>query len=639
MAIDPRNGQLNLGNEKLNINTSTAKGLERSIGMVGIFVVNAQAWLNSTLYGKYEIQTDENKNGIEKALDRGLLTIMKELASFDFCSIFNFLTNQATGTIPKFDPKNPPSADEDPAALKLWKVQKKAFDYQKIIDDYYGAIGVGAPLDRLKKRNFSYENKKGNIARISGDTLEEVQVKVLDLGGDISTIKEEKNALQLIDILGQLNLAFDFLLSKQGLGDPDFKVIPKLSNLVNYLTSIKGQYAQYVLTGIIPNTDLKKINDDINKVRTCLVLIQSLNRPGSAISLFNNITGGKYAQQILDLNKIVTPGPQVIILIKRILKKLNRVNSVAKKTLGIISTVKAYIKLLILLVKIFNAIRAGIFAIASVLPSLFTPQSAGLTFNEIYQEKLNREGVIKFITRLEQIKSVMIIMISFVTNLVAALTIIIQNLELILLNIQSCQPDLAKEIQSTIDELQDSKQQLQKFLDDANSANNRISNTFGGYTIEIVTEELADEGIKLKRRYGIARGGNSIVAVESTPTFASLDLIIINEVKVLLVSKGLVNIGITNISPEQIVVVSDTLNYLGDESIDLSNIQVTAQDLSNLGDSGDSLGLSSFVNNLPGGKALRKKVRKKLADANKNLGTNLKSTDPNGKYNTNIIKS
>jgi hypothetical protein len=270
---------------------------------------------------------------------------------------------------------------------------------------------------------------------------------------------------------------------------------------------------------------------------------------------------------------------------------------------------------------------------------MFSTEGVSLSFNEIYQEKLNELGVKKFIKRLNQMNAVMNLMVIFVTSLVAGMTIIISNLKLILLNIQSCQPDLGNDIQNTIDGLEDSRQQLQKFLDDANSAKNRIDNTFGGYTIEIVTEELTDEGIKLKRRYGIARGGDGIIAVESTPTFASLDLIIINEVKVLLVSKGLVNIGISNLSSDNVVTVLESLNYLGDENISLSNIEITQTDIASLINSNDELGLSSFVNNLPGGKALRKRVRSKLAAASKNLSTNLKSTDPNGKYTGNIIKS
>jgi len=84
--------------------------------------------------------------------------------------------------------------------------------------------------------------------------------------------------------------------------------------------------------------------------------------------------------------------------------------------------------------------------------------------------------------------------------------------------------------------------------------------------------------------------------------------------------------------------VLESLKYLGEEDISLNNLEITASDITALSESDDALGINSFVNNLPGGKALRKKVRKKLADASKNLSSSLKSTDPNSKYNNNIIK-
>ena len=39
-------------------------------------------------------------------------------------------------------------------------------------------------------------------------------------------------------------------------------------------------------------------------------------------------------------------------------------------------------------------------------------------------------------------------------------------------------------------------------------------NINGNYNIEIVTEQIVDEGINLKRRYGIAIGSDNIIAVQ-----------------------------------------------------------------------------------------------------------------------------
>ena len=48
------------------------------------------------------------------------------------------------------------------------------------------------------------------------------------------------------------------------------------------------------------------------------------------------------------------------------------------------------------------------------------------------------------------------------------------------------------------------------------------------------------------------------------------------------------------------------------------------------------MGLSTFVNNLPGGKSLRDKVRKLLSKQSDKLKLNLQATDPEGKYSNSI---
>jgi hypothetical protein len=216
---------------------------------------------------------------------------------------------------------------------------------------------------------------------------------------------------------------------------------------------------------------------------------------------------------------------------------------------------------------------------------------------------------------------------------------IIQKLNVILLNLESCNnidDELKQEIQDTINNLSNSVNQLQDFLDLYNQAESSRERSFGEYTIEIVTEQIVDEGINIRRRFGVARNNSNIIVVQSTPTFASLDLIIINEVKVLLVSGGFVNIGLSTLDAEETVAVADAVRYLDTNDLNLSDIQITQQDIDVLNDENDGLGLQSFLNNLPGGKKLRKKVRQVFATYSQNSAQDLKNTDPNSKFKSNI---
>jgi hypothetical protein len=220
---------------------------------------------------------------------------------------------------------------------------------------------------------------------------------------------------------------------------------------------------------------------------------------------------------------------------------------------------------------------------------------------------------------------------------------IIGKLNLILLNLENCNnldPSLAEEVKVTVNNLIKTSNGLQQFLDTYNDNTKKLESNFGNYTIKIITEEVTDEGISLKRRYGIALDSNENKAVESTPTFASLDQIIINEVKVLLVSQGLVASDIKSMSAEDIQTITDSLNYLEDGEVDIQNLGIST--VSTSIDDPDNenvdlgLGLNAFVNNLPGGKAMRKRMRKILGEQAGQLKSDLNSVDPNQKLTNSV---
>jgi hypothetical protein len=225
------------------------------------------------------------------------------------------------------------------------------------------------------------------------------------------------------------------------------------------------------------------------------------------------------------------------------------------------------------------------------------------------------------------------------TSIVAAIQNIIGRLRLILANLEACtnkNEGLINEINSTINNLTKSADRLQEFLNRYNGQQQESESRFGNYTISIITEEVVDEAINLKRRYGIARDLNGYIVAQSTPTFASLDLIIINEVKVLLVSKGLVNIGLSTLSPDEQVTVSEAARFLGVDDLNLDNVSLDLADIETYEQQNEDLGITTFVNNLPGGRALRRRVREKMIANSQKLGADLKETDPNGRYSSSI---
>lgn len=570
-----------------------SKGLEKAIGITTFFIIDAQTKTNELLYGKYVV-SDNEINPIKKVIDKGIINLLEVVASVDFCNILNYAIDQLPAGS-TFDPKKDPPTDS--LGKKKWYVQNKAFELQKYIDGYYTSYGDA---------------------------------------------KNSDSKLGLYNLTNKITAIFSELLSPGvGLNDPDLiTAYPQLSISNNFLQNSLGVFNTYTDIRQIPNSELQKIIGYVDKVRAIAIGIQGLNKVSSAVSLADTFTNGAVSNEIAKLSQLI-PVDKIIPLLKSILKTAKNINSVGRKILGIIKSSQFIIKLLIGLIQVFNVIKAYFFA----LPLWPVPTGPEIKLNDIVQNKITELGNKKLIRRLGQINSVLSYLSLFAVSLISGMVNIIGKLELILLNIENCDnvdPSLAEEIKDTINNLVDTTNSLQKFVSDYEANKEKLNKNFGPYEIKIVDEQITDEGVPLKRRYGIALDLNGVLVAQSTPTFASLDQIIINEVKVLLSSKGLVNSSFSAISASDLEVMNESLNYIGDIDINIDNMQ-----FSNLTPELDptdntnpeiGLGLNAFINNLSGGKALKRKIRKMMIKNNEQLTSELKATDPNGTYSKNIVK-
>jgi hypothetical protein len=586
-------GWVRFGNDKLNINTTSAVGLEKAIGVIAKFAMKVQGKVNEIFYGKFTSGKEPN-NLIKRLLNKGIIKLLEGISSVDLCNVFNYSLNNLPGGGQIFNPNEEPSST-DTVARKKWQLQKKAYDTQKFIDDYY--------RDYLDNNN--PQSKIGLFVLIQ----------------------------QIKEALG------DTILSPtQGINDPVLKQnFPQLGTASNFLQNGLGLLDRFTDVNQINNQDVQRIISTIDKIRQYCIIIQGLNNPRNAISFIDSSLNGAIQKELEDFSRLILNPEKTASVINSIVKTVNTINDIALKILNFINTLQLIVKICILLVRIYNVVSA--FILALPIPNMTTTTGITTKFSDIYQDKLQQQGKRKLILRLEQISAVLNLIAILATSIVAAIQNIIGRLRLILANLEACtnkNEGLINEISSTINNLTKSADRLQEFLNRYNGQQQESESRFGNYTISIITEEVVDEAINLKRRYGIARDLNGYIVAQSTPTFASLDLIIINEVKVLLVSKGLVNIGLSTLSPDEQVTVSEAARFLGVDDLNLDNVSLDLADIETYEQQNEDLGITTFVNNLPGGRALRRRVREKMIANSQKLGADLKGTDPNGRYSSSI---
>lgn len=587
---------------------SGPKGLERGLYITADFILKADLATRQILYGKIKRGEDSNKKPsvIDRALEKGLVKITDEISSIDFCGIINYLATQIGGK--GFDPKS--KRPDGGPGLTLWLIQNEAYNIQLLIDRTLGDIRDVATRegsvrlgDLMVAISNSIDNKINVIIEDFKKELKAGTITESDIANNESNYDE-------------LNRAFKKL----------------------YPFQIALQETSNVLQTIGANPTIGTFNkalNTINKTRQICILIQSITNPAAALSLANQVSGGAIQEQISRLNNFASGNLQdnVAPLLKKILSQSRNINSTAQKLLNQIKTIQFFIKTLLTVLKALRVIRR-FFLTGFQVPNLYTTVAVTNTASNALQDTIKEQGIDKLILRLQQINFILSLIINFATMLVAAINQILLNLNAILLNVESCNPDLADEVKNTIDSLEATRNDLQAFLNSVDSSQKQVSRSYGDYIIEIITEQVVDEGINLKRRFGVAKALNGIAVVQSTPTFASLDLIIINEVKALLNAKGLVNVQDEGLTNDALLTISEAATYLGDESVTIENpVEVDV----NIEESTE-LDLGNFADNLPGGRALRRRVRNKLIKNNEKLVQELRASGPSDSTTERLIQ-
>lgn len=565
-----------------------AKGLQRVLLVIKNFIIRAQISTKKLLYGKWELQSDDKVGKVRKALDRGLLYVLSAVASIDFCKIATTAVNGIQINSLTFDPKNPPQNNATNFEKKKWKLQYRAYQIQNIIDDFKALYGF--------------------------DTGSAMKKGLKELLSDLN-----RNLTDLSDDQG-------------GLADTEFlQQYPESVMALNYINNVIGKFSTYI-DERLSQEDVKNVLKAIEDIRTVTVVIQSFNRPVAALNVADNlITGGILNDARQQADEFISTRGESLQFINYLLDKAKNLNSVGKSTLGYINLSRTLMKMLLLLIKVLYVIVAWFKGVP--ISAAFAAVGQILTANETLDDVVKRKGLSAAIARLGDFDRLLREIARLAEILIIGFTEIINKLTLIKLNIESCNPNLAKMIDDVVSDSQQNKNQLIDFINQINEKVETANKSFGAYTIYIISEELVDENITLRRRYGIARDSNNYIVAQSTPTFASWDQIIINEVKFILLSKGLVKTSMSLLSPDQAIIYENAISLLGDDVIEFN-----VNDINNLNftdTSTDEIG--QFFSNLPGGSKFRKSSRDKIIASNQKLLATIKQSDPNQKYTKSVV--
>lgn len=607
-----------------------ATGSEAGIIKLSKDISKIQSKINLIYYGD---KTNKNKGikfPFKKEKINGILPVLNEINKIDFCNLVAYVLNSL-------------QVDNNSRPLNvIGTIKTKAKELTITIDEII--------LNSVKYNNNALSI--GDIVIITEDisfsTIKDIKENVIKYDVNDKITIEDNNVLETLrnnptSYIKTNNKVKEIIIKvRNGIQelsilteDPDVvSLVPQLTQSNNFIKDFLRKLDKNISIEAIPNNEVIIILNQIKKLRTILTLISGINSYRDLLGGVQSLTGLNIGQQEQQLQKYLSID-KILPIIKTLLDSVNIINQMGQKILKFVKVILIYIKIQTVILKVLKKV-------VKIFNKLPLPLSF-IMFGVSTTIQGGKDTIIKQIDerldRLSQLNTLVELVYITIQNITIKFQYINTQLQILQNNIQICNDTNASPI---INELDNTRKRLIKTLEDldkfsskydiANQSNNIL---FGGFILKIQEEELVDEGIKYKRRRGIALDSNGILVEQTDLTFATDTFIIIEELKLKLTNKGLIQgIGDTDSQyPDLDNLVSELLT---DSDIpefdqdDQSDIESTSEYVSIQSE------LNSMIDGIKGASKLKKRVRKNIESTTADIKNNIQSQNPIPASNSSI---
>lgn len=562
---------------------------------------------------------------ISNFFESGVFNILDTINSLDLCNILSYITTTTNGK-PRPRSKTPTKAE-----TALYAIQDKAQYVQVQIDRY-----LALPTNYVRSYAGIEPQLVTGAQAVTGSGAP---------AGSTEIVGTEVQKFNVYNLLQDIKDTFTVGNANSIITAEDATIIsevPGLGGCLNFVDDFTGFINQYTDYRNISNEDLQKILTKINQIRSICVTIQTLDFK-SALALAGNFLGIDIRAQIQKLSKIVDP-TKLLPTIKQISNQVRSFVAIARRVYNVLAQLQFIVKIALIFIKVFTFIE--VFFTANLLPALFTTSGIQAAFGKARQAANDKtKGLIK---RLNQVNGLLSVLISFIRYIVASSSELLTKLDILIATLEGCEAvkdsAVIADLKASYADLKQVQDQLAAYLLVYDGKTNPDNALFGQYSIRVVDEELTDPTIQNKRRRGIAVDQNGALVAQSDLTFATNTQVIIEEVKVKLVSQGLVAPQYSTINASDLTTIAASIDYLESndilsEDFNFDSLLQDGIDPPDGSNENSGLGLNAFINNLPGGRRLRRRVRNALSTATEKTKAQINQTGVNADkaLNTNGI--
>jgi hypothetical protein len=361
-------------------------------------------------------------------------------------------------------------------------------------------------------------------------------------------------------------------------------------------------------------------------------LVQGLTSPINLTTFTSNFIDPNIASDVNKLGAENINPKELTRIVSQISNSANTINQILEFVVNKINFLQSLIRISLTVIRVFQYLINLLLSLP--MPNQYT--TTGYTNTSAKSVIELKEYVNNTVKVLDEINLLIAIASSMLQNVSFAITQVVTNLKTIANKLDSCSrndsslTELKSSLNSSIDKMEGLNQNINSFLTNLNNKKSNTNYTYYNFTIQILTEEITDKSVQkvtIPRRYGVALNYANEVVAQSTPTFASDDNVIIQEVKLILNELHLIESTPSAYSDAQIAIITKSLAALGDNNINFDNFTYDSPtsylDAPGNEDDNSGLGLNAFFNKQKGGKELRQRVRGAMSQSKQKLKDNL----------------
>lgn len=534
------------------------KGIEGIITSISKQLATIEKGIDDIYYGNRSRNTGIKIPGTQSKIN-GILPIVQEVTKIDLCNILTYvLSNVNIRNI----------AGEDTAVgKKIKRLQSKAKELVADIDS--GQISNKFIKDPVK------------LAKIT------------------KTLSEVSNEIDS-DVVAAM---------------------PQLANAKNYLNDVVGSISQYTTPSLqftdlnrIPNADVQRVLGKIRGVQSTMYSIATIQSVQDLANVVANAANINIGNQLAQLQKTINPA-RLLPVFKQIAKTLRSINQILLRILGFIKILQVVNKAITGLLKVLGIIVRILELIP--IPNMFTTTAVTQKLSSTLQR------VKRFIEdtnkRVEEVAALVELIYNFIVGITAKVTEITLLIDTLIYNLQTCAATADSPI---IKDLQEAKGSVIATITRLNTFTTAYAaaqadktgrqRSYNGFILRIDEEEVVDEGVRYRRRRGIALDSRGVLVAETQLTFATNVDVIYQELILLLQNKGLISdtslagetTGLSIDETETPFTDEDTYESVGLK--DEEDLLETSADI--------QAEIGNFIKGIKkGGKKFRRRVRQRLA--------------------------